>query len=103
MSLLKLGIPKGSLQDADGGALQARRLRDPRRHAAPTFPSIDDPEIECMLIRAQEMARYVGDGVLDAGLTGMDWIAEHEIGHPEEAAARAASATWSTPSRASAR
>ena len=38
-----------------------------------------------MLIRAQEMARYVGDGVLDAGLTGMDWIAEHAIGHPEEA------------------
>jgi ATP phosphoribosyltransferase len=48
------------------------------------FPSIDDSEIECMLIRAQEMARYVGDGVLDAGLTGMDWIAEHAIGHPEE-------------------
>ena len=41
------------------------------------FPAIDDPEIECMLIRAQEMARYVGDGVLDAGLTGQDWIAEH--------------------------
>src|SRR5919201_934533 len=48
------------------------------------FPSIDDPEIECMLIRAQEMARYVGDGVLDAGLTGMDWVAEHELGHPDE-------------------
>ena len=48
------------------------------------FPSIDDPEIECMLIRAQEMARYVADGVLDAGLTGQDWIAEHEIGHPEQ-------------------
>jgi ATP phosphoribosyltransferase len=44
------------------------------------FPSIDDPEIECMLIRAQEMARYVSDGVLDAGLTGQDWIAEHELG-----------------------
>ena len=38
------------------------------------FPAIDDPEIECMLIRAQEMARYVADGVLDAGLTGADWI-----------------------------
>ena len=46
-----------------------------------------------MLIRAQEMARYVADGVLDAGLTGQDWIAEHEIGHPEQTAARAASAT----------
>jgi ATP phosphoribosyltransferase len=44
------------------------------------FPSIDDPEIECMLIRAQEMARYVCDGVLDAGLTGQDWIAEHKLG-----------------------
>jgi ATP phosphoribosyltransferase len=44
------------------------------------FPGIDDPEIECMLIRAQEMARYVSDGVLDAGLTGQDWIAEHELG-----------------------
>ena len=44
------------------------------------FPAIDDPEIECMLIRAQEMARYVSDGVLDAGLTGQDWIAEHEAG-----------------------
>jgi ATP phosphoribosyltransferase len=44
------------------------------------FPSVDDPEIECMLIRAQEMARYVADGVLDCGLTGQDWIAEHQIG-----------------------
>jgi len=42
------------------------------------FPGIDDPEIECMLIRAQEMARYVEDGILDAGLTGLDWIAENE-------------------------
>jgi ATP phosphoribosyltransferase len=41
------------------------------------FPTIDDPEIDCMLIRAQEMARYVADGVLDAGLTGLDWVAEH--------------------------
>jgi ATP phosphoribosyltransferase len=48
------------------------------------FPSIDDPEIECMLIRAQETARYVADGVIDAGLTGFDWIREHEIGHPEQ-------------------
>jgi ATP phosphoribosyltransferase len=53
---------------------------DPRSY----FPAIDDPEIECMLIRAQEMARYVADGVLDAGLTGQDWIAEHKIGHPEQ-------------------
>jgi ATP phosphoribosyltransferase len=80
---LKLGIPKGSLQDATvqlfaraGFAIYA----SPRSY----FPSIDDPEIECMLIRAQEMARYVADGVLDAGLTGLDWIAEHEatVGSP---------------------
>jgi ATP phosphoribosyltransferase len=46
---------------------------------------MDDPEIECMLIRAQEMARYVADGVLDAGLTGRDWIAEHTAGRPDRA------------------
>jgi ATP phosphoribosyltransferase len=40
------------------------------------FPSTDDPELECMLIRAQEMARYVEQGVLDAGLTGLDWVIE---------------------------
>jgi ATP phosphoribosyltransferase len=49
------------------------------------FPAIDDPEIECMLIRAQEMARYVSDGVLDAGLTGLDWVAEHEASTGEPA------------------
>jgi len=77
---LRLGIPKGSLQDATiqlfaraGFAIYA----NPRSY----FPAIDDPEIECMLIRAQEMARYVADGVLDAGLTGLDWIAEYESSH----------------------
>src|SRR5436305_3734724 len=74
---MRLGIPKGSLQDATI-ALFARAgfniYASPRSY----FPSIDDPEIECMLIRAQEMARYVGDGVLDAGLTGLDWVAEHQ-------------------------
>jgi len=81
---LRLGIPKGSLQEATIQLFQRAGylLRvDSRSY----FPSIDDPEIECMLIRAQEMARYVADGVLDAGLTGEDWIAEHEIGHPEQA------------------
>jgi len=77
MSLLKLGLPKGSLQDA---SLQLFRRAgyeitvNPRSY----FPSVDDEEIECMLIRAQEMARYVEDGVLDAGLTGKDWILENE-------------------------
>ncbi len=83
MSVLKLGIPKGSLQDATV-ALFKRAGYDIHVNTRSYFPSIDDVEIECMLIRAQEMARYVGDGVLDAGLTGMDWIAEHAIGHPEE-------------------
>jgi ATP phosphoribosyltransferase len=73
---LKLGIPKGSLQDATI-QLFARAGFNIYASARSYFPAIDDPEIDCMLIRAQEMARYVSDGVLDAGLTGQDWIAEH--------------------------
>ena len=76
---LKLGIPKGSLQDATV-QLFARAGFNIYVSSRSYFPAIDDPEIECMLIRAQEMARYVSDGVLDAGLTGQDWIAEHEAG-----------------------
>jgi ATP phosphoribosyltransferase len=76
---LKLGIPKGSLQDATV-QLFARAGFNVYVSSRSYFPAIDDPEIECMLIRAQEMARYVSDGVLDAGLTGQDWIAEHELG-----------------------
>jgi ATP phosphoribosyltransferase len=76
---LKLGIPKGSLQDA---TLQLFKSAGFLIHVGTRsyYPAVDDPEIECMLIRAQEMARYVSDGVLDAGLTGQDWIAEHELG-----------------------
>ena len=73
---LKLGIPKGSLQDATI-QLFARAGFNIFATTRSYFPAIDDPDIECMLIRAQEMARYVSDGVLDAGLTGQDWIAEH--------------------------
>jgi ATP phosphoribosyltransferase len=76
---LKLGIPKGSLQDSTI-QLFARAGFNIYVSTRSYFPSIDDPEIECMLIRAQEMARYVSDGVLDAGLTGLDWVAEHEAG-----------------------
>ncbi len=76
---LKLGIPKGSLQDATI-QLFARAGFNLYVSSRSYFPTIDDPEIECMLIRAQEMARYVCDGVLDAGLTGQDWIAEHKLG-----------------------
>ena len=76
---LKLGIPKGSLQDSTIQLFQRAGFTiyvSTRSY----FPSVDDPELECMLIRAQEMARYVCDGVLDAGLTGQDWIREHQLG-----------------------
>ena len=77
---LKLGIPKGSLQDSTIQLFQ-RAGFTMYVSSRSYFPSVDDPELECMLIRAQEMARYVCDGVLDAGLTGQDWIAEHRLGH----------------------
>jgi ATP phosphoribosyltransferase len=76
---LKLGIPKGSLQEATIH-LFARAGFNIYVNSRSYFPTIDDDQIDCMLIRAQEMARYVSDGVLDAGLTGQDWIAEHELG-----------------------
>ena len=73
---IKLGLPKGSLQDATI-QLFGRAGFNIYASTRSYFPAIDDPDIDCMLIRAQEMARYVADGVLDAGLTGQDWIAEH--------------------------
>ncbi len=73
---LKLGLPKGSLQDATV-QLFARAGFNIYVSSRSYYPGIDDPEIQCLLIRAQEMARYVADGVIDAGLTGLDWIAEH--------------------------
>ena len=82
---LRLGIPKGSLQDATI-QLFARAGFSIIPNSRSYFPAIDDPEIECMLIRAQEMARYVADGVLDAGLTGLDWVAEYESGHDKRVA-----------------
>lgn len=72
---IRLGIPKGSLQDATI-ALFARAGFNIYANGRSYFPGIDDPEIECMLIRAQEMARYVEHGFLDAGLTGRDWVIE---------------------------
>ncbi len=74
---LKLGIPKGSLENATIDLFR-RAGFNITTSSRSYFPSIDDPEIECMLIRAQEMARYVEDGVLDAGLTGRDWVEENE-------------------------
>ena len=75
MAKLRLGIPKGSLQDSTI-ALFKRAGWNVYADGRSYFPSIDDSEIECMLIRAQEMARYVDHGVLDAGLTGIDWVVE---------------------------
>lgn len=72
---LKLGIPKGSLQEATIALFQ-RAGWNIYANGRSYFPSIDDSEIECTLIRAQEMARYVDHGALDAGLTGIDWVVE---------------------------
>src|ERR1700721_194331 len=72
---LKLGIPKGSLQEATIALFETAGWHI-YANGRSYFPGIDDNEIECMLIRAQEMARYVEKGVLDAGLTGIDWVVE---------------------------
>ena len=82
-NILKLGIPAGSLQEATGELFRRAGYKISFRSRS-YVPTIDDDEIECLLIRAQEMARYVAAGVLDAGLTGHDWIMEtgadvHEV------------------------
>ncbi len=75
LNILKLGIPKGSLEDATKELFaQAGWIINTRSRNY--FPSIDDPEISCSLVRSQEMGHYITDGVLDAGLTGKDWLAE---------------------------
>ncbi len=72
---LRLGLPKGNLQETTGLLFEKAgyNIRFPSRSY---YPEIDDPEIECILIRAQEIARYVEQGVLDAGITGIDWVME---------------------------
>jgi ATP phosphoribosyltransferase len=90
---LKLGIPKGSLQDATI-ALFARAGWNIYASGRSYFPSIDDAELECMLVRAQEMARYVEHGALDAGLTGNDWVLENQSD-----VVRVSSLTYSKQSR----
>ncbi len=75
MSPLKLGIPKGSLQEATLD-LFARAGWKITISARSYVPTIDDTEIECLMVRAQEMARYVETGALDAGITGHDWVVE---------------------------
>lgn len=75
MAKIRLGIPKGSLQDATIALFAAAGFKI-YANGRSYYPSTDDPELECMLIRAQEMARYVEHGALDAGLTGLDWVQE---------------------------
>src|SRR5512141_1582629 len=72
---IRLGIPKGSLQEATIQLFDRAGFKI-YANGRSYFPATDDPEIECMLIRAQEMARYVEHGALDAGLTGLDWVIE---------------------------
>ncbi len=86
--ILRLGLPKGSLQETTHKlfTLAGYDLRIPSRSY---YPDIDDPEIECILIRAQEMARYVEQGVLDAGITGIDWTLENRARVKELADLRA--------------
>jgi ATP phosphoribosyltransferase len=74
--IIKLGIPKGSLERATIELFQKAGWKITLSDRS-YFPSIDDPEVSCNLVRAQEMARYVENGVLDAGLTGLDWILEN--------------------------
>lgn len=75
MALLRLGLPKGSLEETTVEMFRKAGYRISIRSRS-YYPSIDDDEIECILIRAQEMARYVEEGIMDAGLTGHDWIVE---------------------------
>lgn len=77
MNRLRLGIPKGSLENATVDLFRKAGFNISTSSRS-YFPAVDDPEIECMLIRAQEMARYVEDGILDAGLTGLDWVVEND-------------------------
>ncbi len=77
MNILKLGIPKGSLETATIALFKKAGWKITTSSRS-YFPSIDDPSIRCMLVRAQEMARYVESGTLDAGLTGKDWIMEND-------------------------
>ncbi len=77
MKRLKFGIPKGSLEKATIELL-AKSGWHIKVHSRSYFPDIDDPEISCSICRAQEMARYVDNGTLDVGITGLDWILENE-------------------------
>jgi ATP phosphoribosyltransferase len=85
---LRVGIPKGSLQETTQ-KLFVRAGYDLRISGRSYYPSIDDPEMQCILIRPQEMARYVAQGILDCAITGLDWILENDVQVEELADLRA--------------
>ncbi|MEJ2727583.1 MAG: hypothetical protein P8185_03555, partial [Deltaproteobacteria bacterium] len=104
---LKLGIPKGSLQNATI-ALFRRSGWDINVNGRSYFPEINDDAIECAICRAQEMSNYVESGTLDAGLTGKDWIAENEsdihiVSWVRSASAAVSRAGWSPDGASAAR
>ena len=95
---LTLGLPKGSLQDATVDLFHRAgfEIQVPSRSY---FPTIDDPEITCSMFRSQEMARYTEDGVVDCGITGLDWIQEtdsdvHEVGEMQYSKVSSRPARW---------
>jgi ATP phosphoribosyltransferase len=85
---LRVGIPKGSLQETTQ-KLFVRAGYDLRISGRSYYPAIDDTDIECILIRPQEMSRYVGQGIIDCAITGLDWILENDIDVAEIADLRA--------------
>ncbi|MCZ6546415.1 MAG: ATP phosphoribosyltransferase [Chloroflexi bacterium] len=96
--LLKLGLPKGNLQDATIDLFH-RAGFDIQVSSRSYFPTIDDPELSCIMFRAQEMARYTEDGVLDCAITGYDWIREtesdvHEVGEMQYSKVSSRPARW---------
>lgn len=95
--LLRIGLPKGSLQNSTVDLFQ-RAGFDVRVSDRSYFPSIDDPEIEMTMFRAQEMSRYVEDGVIDVGITGIDWVTENDSDVHEVCELRYSKAT-SRPAR----
>jgi len=77
MNVLQLGIPKGSLEAATMELFRRSGWKITTGERS-YFPRVDDPELRCLLVRAQEMARYVESGTLDAGITGRDWVLEYD-------------------------